>query len=118
IGSAIIGYCTEGAILIFIFAVSGALESYTMIKSQRELTSLIEMQPEEALLINNGMERKVHVSKLSIGDHILIKPGERIPADGIIIKGQSNIDESPITGESIPVHKDVQEEVFAGTVYI
>lgn len=118
IGSAIIGYWTEGAILIFIFAVSGALESYTMNKSQKELTSLMEMQPEEALLINNGMERKVHVSKLSIGDHILIKPGERIPADGIIIKGQSNIDESPITGESIPVHKDVQEEVFAGTVNI
>ncbi|MCL6574154.1 MAG: cadmium-translocating P-type ATPase [Bacillus sp. (in: Bacteria)] len=116
IGSAIIGYWTEGAILIFIFSLSGALETYTMNKSHREISSLMELQPQEALLITNGEEKKVPVSELHVGDHILIKPGERVPADGTIIKGQSHIDEAAITGESMPVSKGNEEEVFAGTV--
>jgi Cd2+/Zn2+-exporting ATPase len=116
IGSAIIGYWTEGSILIFIFALSGALESYTMNKSHKEISSLMELQPEDALRITNGILMRVPVSQLSIGDHILIKPGERVPIDGMIIKGTSSIDESAITGESIPVTKDWRDEVFAGTV--
>ncbi|MFZ7945792.1 heavy metal translocating P-type ATPase [Neobacillus sp. 19] len=116
VGSAIIGYWTEGAILIFIFAVSGALETYTMNKSHKEISSLMELQPEEALLITNGVEKRVSVSELQVGDHILIKPGERVPSDGMIFKGQTNIDEAAITGESMPVSKGEQAEVFAGTV--
>jgi Cd2+/Zn2+-exporting ATPase len=116
VGSAIIGYWTEGAVLIFIFAVSGALETYTMNKSHKEISSLMELQPEEALLITNGYEKRVPVSELRVGDHILIKPGERVPSDGTIIKGQTNIDEAAITGESMPVSKGNDEEVFAGTV--
>ena len=116
IGSAIIGYWTEGAILIFIFAVSGALETYTMNKSHKEISSLMELQPEEAWLIEGSIEKKVSVSELLVGNHILIKPGERVPADGIIVKGQTNIDEAAITGESMPVSKGLQEDVFAGTV--
>lgn len=116
IGSAIIGYWTEGAMLIFIFAISGALETYTMNKSRKEISSLMELQPEEALRISSGSEERVHVSELSIGDVIMIKPGERVPADGKIIKGQTTIDEAAITGESIPVSKGLQEDVFAGTV--
>ncbi len=118
IGSAIIGYWTEGAILIFIFAVSGALETYTMNKSQREISSLMSLQPEEALLVNHGKEEKIHVSKLMVGDYILIKPGERVPADGAIVKGATAIDEAAISGESLPVQKGKQDEVFAGTVNI
>ena len=116
IGSAIIGYWTEGAVLIFIFAVSGALETYTMNKSHKEISSLMKLQPEEALLISNGCEERVPVSVLRVGDLILIKPGERIPSDGMIIKGQTNIDEAAITGESMPVSKGNKEDVFAGTV--
>jgi Zn2+/Cd2+-exporting ATPase len=116
IGSAIIGYWTEGAILIFIFAVSGALETYTMNKSHKEISSLMKLQPEEAWLISNGNEKRVSVTELRVGDQILIKPGERIPSDGVIIKGHTNIDEAAITGESMPVSKSTQEEVFAGTV--
>ncbi|MFB5198433.1 heavy metal translocating P-type ATPase [Neobacillus sp. KR4-4] len=116
IGSAIIGYWTEGAMLIFIFAVSGALETYTMNKSHKEISSLMKLQPEEAFLISDGSEKRVPVSMLHIGDLILIKPGERIPSDGMIIKGQTNIDEAAITGESMPVSKGDKEEVFAGTV--
>jgi Zn2+/Cd2+-exporting ATPase len=116
VGSAIIGYWTEGAILIFIFAVSGALETYTMNKSHKEISSLMKLQPEEALLINNGIEKRVAVSELKVGDHILVKPGERVPADGRIINGHTNIDEAAITGESMPVSKGKQAEVFCGTV--
>lgn len=116
IGSAVIGYWAEGAILIFIFAVSGALETYTLNKSQKEISSLMDMQPEQALLIRNGKETLVHVSELTRGDHILVKPGERIPSDGIVIRGRSAIDEAMITGESIPVTKELHDEVFAGTV--
>ncbi|WP_042454873.1 heavy metal translocating P-type ATPase [Neobacillus dielmonensis] len=116
IGSAIIGYWTEGAILIFIFAVSGALETYTMNKSHKEISSLMDLQPEEALLLIDQHEERVPISQLKVGDLILIKPGERVPADGKITKGQTNIDEAAITGESIPVTKGIEAEVFAGTV--
>lgn len=117
IGSALIGYWTEGAILIFIFALSGALETYAMNKSHREISSLMNLQPEEAWLVRGGFEPiKVAVSSLKVGDHLLIKPGERIPADGQIFKGTSSIDESAISGESMPVTKEVGEAVYAGTV--
>lgn len=116
IGSAIIGYWTEGAILIFIFALSGALETYTMNKSHREISALMDLQPEEALRVTNGLSEKVSVAELILGDLILVKPGERVPADGKIIDGRTNIDQAAITGESIPVTKSIGDEVFAGTV--
>ncbi|MFB6468245.1 heavy metal translocating P-type ATPase [Cytobacillus sp. Hz8] len=116
IGSAVIGFWTEGAMLIFIFAVSGALETYTLNKSHKELSALMKLQPEEALRVNEGKEERVHVSQLIIGDQILIKPGERVPSDGQIIKGQTTLDEAALTGESIPVSKFIKDEIFAGTV--
>lgn len=116
IGSAVIGYWTEGAILIFIFALAGALETYTLNKSNKEIHSLMEMQPEVARIMENGMEKMVPVSQLNIGDHIYVRASERIPADGKIIHGSTSVDESPITGESVPLTKTDGEEVFAGTV--
>ncbi|MEK4701210.1 heavy metal translocating P-type ATPase [Solibacillus sp. FSL R7-0668] len=117
IGSATIGYWTEGAILIFIFALSGALETYAMNKSHKEISSLMELQPEEAWLVRGGFEPiKVSVKELKVNDHILVKPGERIPADGTIFKGVSTVDEAAITGESMPVSKNIGDEAFAGTV--
>ncbi|PQD94078.1 heavy metal translocating P-type ATPase [Pradoshia eiseniae] len=116
VGSAIIGYWTEGAILIFIFSLSGALETYTMNKSHKEISSLMNLQPEEALRIIDDKEEVVSVGDLAVGDLILIKPGERVPSDGIIQFGETSIDEAAITGESIPVSKKAGLEVFAGTV--
>ena len=118
IGAGSIGYWTEGAILIFIFALSGALETYTLNKSESELQSLMDIQPETATILSNGVERIVPAASLSIGDLILVKPGERVPADGVITKGQTSLDQSAITGESIPVIKRIDEEVFAGTLNI
>ncbi|PEP50673.1 MULTISPECIES: heavy metal translocating P-type ATPase [Bacillus] len=116
IGAAIIGYWAEGAILIFIFALSGAMEAYTLSKSQKEISALLDLQPEEALLISHGTEERIPVDQLEIDDIILIKPGERVPADGTIHSGETNIDEAAITGEPIPNEKKFGDEVFAGTV--
>ncbi len=117
VGSAIIGYWTEGAILIFIFAMSGALETYAMNKSHREISALMELQPEEAWLVRGGFEPiRMAVSALKLGDHVLVKPGERIPIDGVIFKGHSTVDEAAITGESMPVTKEAGAQAYAGTV--
>lgn len=117
VGSAIIGYWTEGAILIFIFAMSGALETYAMNKSHREISALMELQPEEAWLVRGGFDPiRLAVSELKLGDHVLVKPGERIPIDGVIFKGHSTVDEAAITGESMPVTKEAGAQAYAGTV--
>ncbi|WP_339164682.1 heavy metal translocating P-type ATPase [Siminovitchia sp. FSL H7-0308] len=118
IGSAIIGFWMEGAILIFIFAMSGALETYTMNKSHKEISALMEIQPEEAWRITPSGTERVHVSELVVGDMILIKPGERVPSDGEIMKGSTTMDESAITGESMPASKGLGDEVFAGTMNV
>ncbi|OZM57031.1 heavy metal translocating P-type ATPase [Lottiidibacillus patelloidae] len=116
IGSAIIGYWAEGAILIFIFALSGALETYTLNKSHKEIESLMDLQPNEALVIDGNHEIVVPVSQLNLGDIVKIKPGERIPTDGKILTGKTTIDESAITGESIPVSKENDGVIYTGTV--
>ncbi len=119
VGSAIIGYWTEGAILIFIFALSGALETYTMNKSQKELSSLMKLRPETAWLLDEaGNATKVAVDSLIVGSRLLVKPGESFPVDGVIINGRSSIDEAALSGESIPVTKGTGEEIFAGTLNI
>lgn len=117
IGSAIIGYWAEGAILIFIFAISGALETYTLNKSHKEISSLMALQPEEAWFIqNDGEIISVKTESLKVGAKLLVKPGERIPADGIVLKGTTSVDMSAINGESVPVTKTLGDELFAGTV--
>lgn len=116
IGSAVIGYWWEGGILIFIFSLSGALETYTTNKSRKEISALFDLQPETAILLIDGQEREVPIEQLEVDDHIIVKPGERVPADGEIVKGETTIDEAAITGESLPVRKALTDEVFAGTM--
>ncbi|MBB5174120.1 heavy metal translocating P-type ATPase [Texcoconibacillus texcoconensis] len=117
IGAASIGYWGEGAVLIFIFALSGALETYTLQKSESNLSALMELAPHEAnLLSGNGETNVVPVKELKIGNHILVKPGERVPADGEIVSGTSTVDESAITGESMPVHKNEGGVVYNSTM--
>ncbi|MGG4104936.1 heavy metal translocating P-type ATPase [Paenibacillus lautus] len=115
-GAAAIGYWNEGAMLIFIFALSGALESYTMERSRKDISSLMELQPETALRIEKGEMVSISISKLEIGDLILVKPGELIPADGKIYRGSSSVNQASITGESVPVDKSIGDEVFTGTL--
>ncbi|SNZ16214.1 Cd2+/Zn2+-exporting ATPase [Terribacillus aidingensis] len=116
IGAAVIGHWLEGALLIFIFALSGALETYTENKSSAELHALLSLQPNEATRLTDAGNEVVPVDQLQVDDRVVVLSGERIPADGIITKGITCIDESAITGESIPVTKTEGDEVFAGTV--
>jgi len=116
IGAATIGYWAEGAILIFIFAVSGALETYTMNRSSRDISALMDLKPETAVLFRGGIETVVRIEELAVGDVIVVKPGERLPSDGVITEGSSAINQASITGESVPVDKKAGDEVFAGTI--
>ncbi len=116
VGAAVIGYWTEGAMLIFIFALSGSLETYTMNKSSREISALMDLQPQEATRLNGDHEEVVAISELRVNDTLLVKPGERVPVDGIVLSGETTIDQAAITGESVPILKTADEEVFAGTV--
>jgi Cd2+/Zn2+-exporting ATPase len=118
VGAASIGYWQDGAILIFIFSLSGALEGYTTEKTNNDIRSIMKLRPETALVLrgNTGSEERVRVEKLQPGDLVLVKPGERIPADGKVRQGYSSVDQASITGESIPVDKASGDEVFAGTI--
>ncbi|RUS43867.1 heavy metal translocating P-type ATPase [Cohnella sp. AR92] len=116
IGAAGIGYWTEGAVLIFIFSLSGALETYTMNRSSRDISALMGLKPETAVLCSEEGETIVPIESLNVGDVVLVRPGERIPADGLVREGASSVNQASITGESLPVDKGLGDEVFAGTL--
>lgn len=115
-GAASIGYWNEGALLIFIFATSGALESYANERSQKDISALVALKPETAILLEHGEVREVSVEELEVGDLLLIRPGEIIPADGVVQSGSSAVNQASITGESIPVDKGQGDDVYAGTL--
>jgi Zn2+/Cd2+-exporting ATPase len=106
----------DGAILILIFSISGALEGYAMRRTERSIRSLMNLTPDTARLLRNGREQSVAIAQLQIGDEVLVKPGELVPTDGLIVEGFSTLNQAPITGESMPVEKTVGDEVFAGTI--
>ncbi|MBN3880740.1 MULTISPECIES: heavy metal translocating P-type ATPase [unclassified Nostoc] len=106
----------DGAILILIFAISGALEGYAMQRTERSIRSLMSLTPDTARILLQGREEEIPISQLKVGDQIVVKPGELIPTDGIILSGYSTLNQAAITGESLPVEKTVGEEVFAGTL--
>lgn len=116
LGAASIGYWNEGAMLIFIFALSGALESYTMERSKKDISSLLALKPATAVRIEQGAMNEIAIDLLAIGDLLLVRPGELIPADGKVCRGESSVNQASITGESLPVDKAAGSEVFAGTV--
>lgn len=116
IGAAIIGEWSEGAVVVILFAISEALEAYSMEKARASIRSLMDIAPKEALVRRNGKETMVHVDEIEVGDIIIVKPGQKIAMDGVVIKGFSSVNQAAITGESVPVEKTVDDEVFAGTL--
>ncbi|MEH2047270.1 heavy metal translocating P-type ATPase [Nostoc sp.] len=106
----------DGAILILIFAISGALEGYAMQRTERSIRSLMSLTPDTARVLLQGREEEIPITQLKVGDKIVVKPGELIPTDGIILSGYSTLNQAAITGESLPVEKTVGAEVFAGTL--
>lgn len=113
IGAAILGEWAEGALLLFLFSLGHALEHYAMGRARREIESLSELAPDFALVRRDGEETEIPVEELRIGDIAIIKPDERIPADGFVVKGQSSVDQAPITGESVPVDKEPVSDPIA-----
>lgn len=116
IGAALIGEWAEAAVVVILFAISEALERFSMERARNSIRSLMEISPKEALIRRNGQEAMISVDEIEIGDIMIVKPGEKIAMDGIVIKGQSSVNQAAITGESIPVFKQENDEVFAGTL--
>ena len=117
VAAAAVGEVRDGAILLFLFSLAGTLEAYALGNTKRAVEALMELKPDEANLKDaTGSIKRVPVEQLSLVDTVVVKPGERVPIDGTITQGQSAIDQSPITGESIPVDKYRGDSVFAGTV--
>ena len=117
LGAAAIGQVLDGALLIVIFATSGALEAVATHRTEQAVRGLLDLAPERATRITaDGGEQVVDAVALAVGDRILVRPGERIAADGQVVGGASEVDQATITGEPLPVAKAVGEEVFAGTL--
>jgi Cd2+/Zn2+-exporting ATPase len=118
LGAAIVGRPLEGAILIFLFSLSNTLEAYALGRTRIAIRSLMELSPAEATLADDqgGPARRLPVEALRPGDRILVRPGDRLPADGVVVSGRSDIDQSAITGESRPVTKQAGDEVYTGTI--
>ncbi len=113
-GALFLGELEEAAIIIVLFAISEALEKFGITKSQNALEELVEQTPKTALL--KGQETKISIEEITLNDVIVVKPGDYIPLDGIVVKGESLVDESSITGEPLPKSKYSGEVVYAGTL--
>jgi heavy metal translocating P-type ATPase len=116
LGAAAIGQVFDGALLIVIFATSGALEAAATKRTRDSVRSLLSLAPEEATRLVGGADQRVPAAALEVGDIVLVRPGERVAADGEVIFGISEVDQASITGEALPVTKTVGDEVFAGSV--
>ncbi|MED1601942.1 heavy metal translocating P-type ATPase [Alkalihalophilus marmarensis] len=116
IGAAFIGEWIEGAVVVILFAISEALERYSMDKARQSIASLMDIAPNEALIRRREQEMLVNVDEIEIGDIMIVKPGQKLAMDGVVVKGISTINQAAITGESVPVMRSVDDEVFAGTL--
>ena len=116
IGAAFIGEWAEGSIVVILFAISEALERFSMDKARQSIRSLMDIAPKEALIRRNNVEQLISVDKIDIDDIMIIKPGQKIAMDGLVINGHSSVNQAAITGESVPVEKQLDDEVFAGTL--
>ncbi|MGW7682923.1 heavy metal translocating P-type ATPase [Kribbella sp. NPDC054772] len=116
IAAAAIGQVLDGALLIVIFATSGALEAVATKRTEDSVRGLLDLAPDTATRVSRTAEDVVPVRELVIGDEILVRPGERVGADGTVLDGSSEVDQATITGEPLPVDKASGDEVFAGTV--
>ncbi len=116
IAALLIGEYLAAAEVIFIMLIGGALEHYAVTKTHSALEKLLELAPKTARIRRNGDEVEVPIEQVQVGDLVIVRPGERIPVDGVVVAGRSSVNQAPLTGESLPVEKTVGDEVFAGTL--
>ena len=111
-----VGEFRPAAIIVFIMAVAGALESYTLDKTKRSIRNLLDLAPKMAVIRREGTEVSIPIIDIRVDDVVIVRPGERIAVDGIVVAGASSVNQAPITGESMPVEKFRDSEVFSGTL--
>jgi len=116
VGSAILGMWDEAAFLVFLYGSAEGLEEYTYARTRASIRKLLDLVPQEARVLKGGEEVTIRAEELKVGDIFVVRPGESIVTDGIIIEGRSSINEAPVTGESIPVEKKEGMRVFAATL--
>jgi Cd2+/Zn2+-exporting ATPase len=116
VGAALVGAPFEGAMLLFLFSLSNVLQDYAMDRTRNAIRALMKLRPSQALVRRGDQEVILPIEKIQVNDRIIVKPGERIALDGVVLAGESSVDQSSITGESLPVAKEVGSKVFAGTI--
>jgi Zn2+/Cd2+-exporting ATPase len=115
-GAIALGEWSEAASVVFLFAVAQTLEVRTLERARSAIRALMDLTPTEALVRDGTAERRVNVDSLTPGDLIVVRPGEKIPLDGVVVRGDSAVNQAPVTGESLPAEKAAGDEVFAGTI--
>ena len=116
LGAVGIGEYMEAAAIAFLFALAELLESYSVDRARRSVEALMELAPDTARVVREGQEVTVPADQVRVGDQMMVRPGDRLAADGVVLEGVSAVDQSPITGESLPVEKSPGDEVFSGTI--
>ena len=116
VGTFLIGHGEEGATALFLFYVAEFLEEWSVERNRLSIGSLMGMTPEFATVKKNGEEVYIHTHDIDVNEVIIVRPGEKIPLDGIVLKGESSVNQASITGESIPVFKGLNDEIYAGTI--
>ncbi len=116
LGALAIGEYLEAATIAFLFSAAELLESYAVDRVRASMESLTDLAPKTAAVLRDGVEETVRASEVAVGEVVAVRPGERIPVDGSVVEGRSAVDESPLTGESLPVDKKPGAPVFAGTI--
>src|SRR5262249_41960834 len=115
-GAMALGQWSEAAAVIFLFAVAQTLESRTLDRARRAIRALLDLTPTTALLHDAAGDRRVDVDAIAPGTIIVVRPGEKMPLDGVVGAGESAVNQAPVTGESLPVDKGAGDDVFAGTI--
>jgi Cd2+/Zn2+-exporting ATPase len=115
-GAIVLGEWTEGASVIFLFALAQLLEARAMERARGAIRALMDLAPAEAIVRRGGVETRVGVDEVQVGDVVLVRPGEKIPLDGVVAGGRSHVNQAPVTGESLPVEKGPGDELFAGSI--
>jgi Cd2+/Zn2+-exporting ATPase len=116
VGAVAIGEWKEATLVAILFGLNELLEGFGMEKARRSMEALLQVAPKEALKVENGQEIIVPIASLQVGDFVKIKPGEKIPSDGMVSEGKSSVNEAAITGESLPVEKEPGELVYGGSI--
>lgn len=115
-GSGILGMWEEAAALVVLYGAAEGIEEFTFARTRTAIRALLDLTPKEARIMRDGNEVMIPAQQLKPGDHFIVRPGESLPTDGLIMRGETSLDESPVTGESIPVDKSVGMKVFAASI--